>query len=59
MQTKNTHGGNRKGAGRKKSAPVVKHQININAAVFAKLKAKYSTKEINRMIRDYLAGIKL
>jgi len=54
-----THGGKRKGAGRKKGAPVVKHQVNINAVVFARLKAKYSTRELNQMIRDYLAGIKL
>ena len=59
MQTKTTHGGKRKGAGRKKGAPVVKHQVNINAVVFARLKAKYSTRELNQMIRDYLAGIKL
>jgi len=47
-------GGKRIGAGRKKSAPYTRHQINLDKSLFYSLKNKLSTKEINEKIRLFL-----
>jgi len=55
--TKNSHGGKRKGAGRKKSAPTVVYQLNINKQLIDEIRQKYTAKEINAKIRDLLTEL--
>jgi len=55
MKTK--QGGKRIGAGRKKSAPYIRHQINLDKSLFNSLKTKLSTKEINEKIRLFLSEL--
>jgi len=50
-------GGKRTGAGRKKSAPYTRHQINIDSSLFDSLKSTYTTKEINQKIREFLNNL--
>ena len=52
------HGGKRKGAGRPKSAPYSKHQINVDAELLKELKKLYGTKELNNKIRLFLASLR-
>ena len=54
METKTTHGGKRKGAGRKKSAPSVIYRLSLDKELIDSLKAKYTTKEINAKIKQLL-----
>lgn len=54
---KNEHGGKREGAGRKKSAPTVVYQLNINKQLRDDLRAKYTVKEINAKIRELLVSL--
>ena len=51
---KNTHGGKRKGAGRKKSAPTITYQLKVDEELIFLLREKYTSKEINAKIRELL-----
>lgn len=57
MTDKNTHGGKRKGAGRKKSAPTTIYKLNVNKQLVDDLRAKYTAKEINDKIRELLVTL--
>ena len=52
-----THGGKRKGAGRKKSAPTVVYQLNIDKQLRNELRLKYTAKELNNKIRELLRSL--
>ena len=54
---KTTHGGKRKGAGRKKSAPNAVLSVTIKKALKAELIDKYGSKELTKLIKDYLSGL--
>lgn len=55
MQTKKTtHGGKRKGAGRKKSAPNAVLSVTIKKALKAELINKYGSKELTKLVKAYL-----
>jgi len=54
---KNKHGGKRKGAGRKKSAPTVVYQLNVDKQLRGELRQKYTAKEINAKIRELLVSL--
>lgn len=56
MKTKNTHGGKRKGAGRKKkdNVPI---SIRVSKRVLDRIAEKYTNKERNQLIIDYIETI--
>lgn len=51
------HGGKRKGAGRKRSAPTIIYRLNVNEQLVDDLRQKYSAKEINDRIRDLMVTL--
>ena len=55
---KQAQGGKRKGAGRKKSAPTVVYQLNIDKALRDELRTKYTAKELNNKIRELLNSLR-
>ena len=55
---KTNHGGKRKGAGRKKSAPTVVYQLNIDKVLVEAVKELYTVKELNAKIRELFEGLR-
>ena len=54
---KTTHGGKRRGAGRKKSAPNTVLSVTIKEALKVDLIAKYGSKELTKIVKAYLSGL--
>ena len=52
-----THGGKRKGAGRKKSAPNTVLSVTIKEVLKAELIDKYGSKELTKLVKAYLSGL--
>lgn len=57
MSLKHTHGGKRKGAGRKKSTPNAVLSVTIKHALKADLMDKYGSKELTKLVKAYLLGL--
>ena len=51
-------GGKRKGAGRKKSAPTVVYQLNIDKLLVEDVKDKFTAKELNAKIRQLFEDLR-
>jgi len=54
MKQKTTHGGTRKGAGRPKGEPNSVISITLKKALKTALIQKYGSKEVTKMIKQYL-----
>ena len=54
---KTTHGGKRKGAGRKKSAPNAVLSVTIKKALKSDLIDKYGSKVLTKLVKAYLLGL--
>ncbi len=57
MKTKNTHGGERVGAGRPEGTPKSTHQFNVEIDLILYVKKLYGVKVVNKVLIETLVNL--